>query len=329
MTKSATLIIGDRPEALLERHRAAYGDVLADVTDRLRQLATEIAEAPFPGGLDPSRELRGTLVLDLAIAQLFGDAPHWVYDRQNPPPQQHILHNHVLRDDGRIIAAFRISDTEGTDDKPAGYWHNNPFDHWWRPQIAYLPLRRDHAAWPYHPRTETPSKQPYWAGYPSSNSATLRDVDLTPITQARRDTTADLLARASAALQVSGMDGGHDWLPRFRSDGWLHEENEGYFRQDKVRVLCDALPDHASRIDFLLLDEDDLWLYADWGALPVAGLITKDGYCSATTARTDDDPAGALFRQIAGTGRDFLTALRDAWTEAAPDQMVSVYQTHE
>lgn len=327
MTKSAILIIGDGPEKLLDRHHAAYGYALADVTDRLRQLADKIAAAPMPTGINPSQQSHQTLALDLAIARLFGDEPHWVYDRQNPPPQQHLLHDHVLRDGGNIIAAFHMSDAESIEEKPPGYWRNNPFDYWWPPETAYLPLRRDRAARPYHPKTQIAQQPPYWAGYTSSNSAALRDVDLTPITQARRDTTDDLLNRARSALHISGKDGGHDWRPRFRSDGWRREENEGYFQQDKVRALHDALPDHADRIDFLLLDESDLWLYADWGALPVAGLITEDGYYNATP--TDDDPSGAMFRQITGISRDFLKTLRDAWTRGTPDQLVSVYQVHE
>lgn len=327
MTKSQILIIGDQPEDLLERHRADYSAVLKDVTATLHTLIRDIATAPFPAGINPSPQFREKLAQKRAIARLFGGQPHWIYDRPEDAPKQHILHNHVIFDGERIVAALRKTPAGPSTDDPGDSWRNNPFDYWWQPEIAYLPLRQATTDRPFHRKTVPSALPPYYADLPSSDAAAKGDVDLTSISQARRKTTRDLLQKSEQVLAASGLGLTRDWQPRFQSDGWNSTENPAYHQQPKVKMLLDAMPEHAKHLDYLLLDQADLWLHTDWAAIPVAGLITKAGY--ANDAAPETNTADQLFFQITGTSRPFLQALRDAWQDAPADQLISIFRVHE
>lgn len=323
MTKSRILIIGDQPENLLARHMAGQAAVLEDVTATLHALIREHTAAPLPAGINPSPQFREKLALDRAMAQLFGDQPYRIHDRPEAAPQQ-FLHNHVILDGGRLVSAMREPADGAIDDG-----RNAPFDYWWIPETAYLPLRRDAANRPFDPRTVLSPAPPYYADWPSSNMAAKGDVDLAAITQARRDTTLDLLQKAARALAASGLGQARDWQPRFQTGGWDRAENPAYLQQAKVQALHEAMPEHAKRLDYLLLDEADLWLHADWAAIPVAGLITETGYLDMAMPDADTDPAGRLFSQITGISRRFLQSLRDTWLETPPDRLVSVFGVHQ
>ena len=327
MTKSNILIIGNDPARLLERHRACYDCELRDVTSALQALASTIADTPSPAGIAPSALFKAQLAARRAAAQFFGDAHYWVYDARNPPPSQFILHNHVVLEGSQIVAAFSKAPNLSITPNTFGYWHNNPFDSYRPPAIAYLPLRPKPAARPYHPRTVTSPLQPYYADTPSAVGAALRDIDRVRIAQARWDRIDDLLTKSDAALRNAGFYPAYDWTPRYPTDEGTDPRDAAYLQQDKVRLLVDRLPEHARNIDFLLLDREDLRLHAEWAWLPVAGLITQDRYTDMSESR--GDPTEARFRQITGTTRSFLRALCDAWRNAHEDTLASIYLVHE
>lgn len=317
MTKSAALIIGHEPDRMLERHRQVYGHALEDVTEILANMVDGITERM------PRRS-----AIEQAAQQLFAGGPYWIYDEGEPAPKQRIIHNHIISQGGNIVAAFRTYDDPDSLDLPSDYWSNNPFDYWFTPDIAYLPLRAATSTDPYHPITLTSEDAPYYAGHASSNQAAFADIDIAPIVRARRETTDDLLAIAADVLRIAGLDPAYDWQPRYRHGGWKAVENPDYARQDKVAVLLEMLPEHATRLDYLLLDRADLDLFSDWAMLPFGNLLTRDGLFS-TNMRPDDADRAALFYQITQTDRRLLMALRDAWQSAAPDELFSVIMVHE
>lgn len=88
------------------------------------------------------------------------------------------------------------------------------------------------------------------------------------------------------------------------------------------------MPEHAKRVDFLLLDEPETQLFLQWGPLLVAGGITARGYF-AISGFSDLSEREAQIYQLTHALPSFLRALRDAWESVPVDALVSVHRAHE
>jgi len=329
MTKSLALIIGDQPEDLLLRRQKGYSLGSENVTSELRDLVGEIVDRPSPSGINPSIEFKRKLAVKTAIHEFFGYDHCQIYDSQREKPEAPITHNCIVLDDGEIVAAYRRLEASPDKLSPSGLPFNHPFDYWWEPRIAYLPLRSNTHETPYDSQTDVSEKDPYYSDWTSSNSAILADIDLETTKQARYETTVDLLSQAKRILAAEGLDERFDWQPRYTTDWGDTKENAFYFEQIKPKLLHERMPDHAKRIDYLRVGEADLMLYSNWGAIPVANVLSQDGYASTDNYYSEDSSQDALFFQVTGTNRKFLKTLRDVFVTCAPDTLFSIYGAHE
>ena len=178
MTKSLALVIGEQPEDLLLRRREGFTYRSEEVTDSLHDLVREIVERPSPSGINPSSEFKAKLAVKSAIREFFGAGCCQIYEQDSEVPEPPITHSCVVVNDGEIVCAYRGVEIEQAENGPSDLLFNHPFDYWWNPDIAYLPLRLNPQEVPYKPKTSVSKKASYYSGWTSSNSAVLADVDV-------------------------------------------------------------------------------------------------------------------------------------------------------